>query len=89
MPRTRKNAPAIEESFSAEPLAPAASAAPASGEKAQATPDRKLSVSPDPREWMTVTLGPSNADPRCDCSAVLSIGRCRSTSIGSRKTSTS
>ena len=70
MARRKATTLTTEESFSAEPLAatmteaPAASDAPANGEKNQATPDRKLSAFPDPRELMTVTLGPSNADPK-------------------------
>ncbi len=66
MPRRKATIPATEEDFSADPLpevqeAPAASA---NGEKSQATPERKLSDLPDPRELKTVTLGTSNADPK-------------------------
>ncbi|MGP0067882.1 MAG: hypothetical protein ACLQGP_30340 [Isosphaeraceae bacterium] len=64
MPRTRKNATTTEETLSAEPLAPAAPDAPANGEKPLAAESRRATFGPDPRELMTVTLGPSNADPR-------------------------
>ena len=64
MPRTRKNATTTEETFSAEPLAPAAPAAPTNGEKPLAAESREAKFGPDPRELMTVALGPSNADPK-------------------------
>ena len=73
MPRKKAISPITDEPIAtalavAEPVAiseaPAARDSTANQEKSQATPERKLSDLPDPRECMTVTLGPSNADPK-------------------------
>jgi hypothetical protein len=56
-------APAVAEAVE-PPKAPAAPDASPNGEKSQAAPERKFSELPDPRALMTVTLGPSNADPK-------------------------
>jgi hypothetical protein len=56
--------PTAAEETAAEPLTPAPPDIPTSGENSIAAESRKAGFGPDPRELMTVTLGPSNADPK-------------------------
>ncbi len=73
MPRRKATAAVTGKSTSAvlavaDPVemseAPAARDGSVNGEKSQAAQELALSSLPDPREWKTVTLGASNADPK-------------------------